>query len=552
MVYSFDIFDTLLLRPFLEPQDVWKIMEEDEHEAGFAHARKSADEITYKQASERGGEATIEEAYSLMPKKFQWLLKKEMDMERRVLRANPEMLAIWNDHIKRGERCIIVSDMYLPCEFIESVLRENGFDCWEKIYISRDFNCRKNTGELFKKVILDLQTNPIDILHIGDNEQSDVMIPRSLGIQAKLYKKISERFVEECPFARKIDRRVSGVLALGWHTFKFNNPTSSYWNKVGYLLGGTLGYAYVTWIVKTAKMLGKDRLVFVARDGYVLQKICNKLYPEIKTEYIYAPRITSIAVLGAIGSDPVAISDRNRYIANHFKNVDLSKIKEEYIRYISQFEFDDRCALIDGCSSAFSAQKLVEKGVGHDVFCFYLCAMATIEHAAAFFWTFNHGMPFQMLSEFLFCSPESPIKGVEDNMPVYEADSLFYEKFKMSVSNEITEASVACSKLLCDEKININAEDWMCFADTFMANLTDVDHLNLYNAKNAGDVEQKEFCNVVWTPRTTGEVHIKRVGRFSWIITIYKKYSTIWRLFTCRGIEKHVTDCSYKTEVISI
>ena len=312
-VYSFDIFDTLLLRPYADPQEVWKVLEEEENAVGFAKARKEADRITYAALKTKGGETTIEEAYELIP---QWkcLMQKEMNLERRVLRANPEMLKMWKELGKKGIRRIIISDMYLPSEFIQSLLRENGFGGWDAFYLSRDYNARKITGDLFKIVLEKEGIRPNELLHTGDNKYSDVKIPKKLGIQTHYYPKIIERLYSICPFARHIDSHLAGTLALGWHEFNTDNPQSTYWHRLGFMMGGVLGYLYVKWIVDSAKEMGINHLMFVARDGYVWEAICNKLFPEIKTVYFYAPRLTSIAVLGAIGTDPYAIKDRQRYI----------------------------------------------------------------------------------------------------------------------------------------------------------------------------------------------------------------------------------------------
>jgi len=551
-IISFDIFDTLLIRPYIEPQEVWNVLEEREGVKGFYKARKEADRISYQEATCRGGETSFEEAYALMPKEYQSLKQKEMDLEREVLRANPEMLELWNELGRQGKKRIIVSDMYLPKEFIESVLKENGFDGWDKFYLSREYDCTKVTGELFKVVLDDLKVEPWEILHIGDNEHSDVEVPKSLGMEAIHNNKVKDQFFEVCPFAKQIDGRLAGTLAVGWHQFKHDNPNHTYWHRLGFSMGGVLGYLYVSWIVKTAKSIGKDRLLFVARDGYIWQKICKELYPEMNTEYIYAPRLTSIAVLGAIGSDPWAIADRKRYMENHLKGVDTVAIKEEYRKYIKQFHIDDKCALVDGCSSAFSAQKLIESSVGCNVFCFYLSAMAEMQHGAALYYSPGHGMEFQMMSEFLFGSPELPITGIVDGIPVHTQECPNHELLKMSVADEMAEGAISCAKNLFMDKYTITPEEWLDYSNTFMNNLTDEDNEYLSYAKNAADVEQKQFVGLIWKPRPRGEIHIKRAGRFSFEITRFKKDTIVWRHISYRGIAKWVTDFSYTTMFINL
>ena len=309
-------------------------LERRENARGFFNDRKKADTDTYAAAIARGGETTLDEAYRLIP---QWrgMCEKELALEREVLYANPEMLEIWNYLGSIGKKRVIISDMYLPGDFIRSVLQDNGISGWDGFYLSNEHDCRKSSGRLYDVMLKEWGCSPEKVLHVGDNEQSDIKAARNVGIEGRLY------------------RRGSAWLAF-----------TSYWTSLGFRIGGSLGYMYVSWIAQTAKKLGKMHLMFVGRDGYILGKICNNLWPEIKTDYFFAPRIVSIQTLGVIGNDPLAVADRRKYMENHLKNNDSKKIKSWYSRYISQFEIDDNTALVDGCSSAFSAQRLIEDVVG--------------------------------------------------------------------------------------------------------------------------------------------------------------------------------------------
>jgi len=528
-VYSFDIFDTLLLRPYANPQEVWRVLEEQEHAPGFAKARKAADAKTFKEAIARNGETTIEAAYELIPQ-YKHLMQKEMDLERQVLRANPEMLKMWKELGAQGKHRIIVSDMYLSSDFIQDVLRENGFDGWDGFYLSRDYDCRKSSGKLFELMLQKESVKPEDVLHIGDNLISDVKMPASLGIHTQHYKKVIDRLYEVCPFTKHIDGRLSGALAIGWHQFLLDHPNATYWHRLGFMMGGVLGYIYVKWIVETAKKLGKDRLMFVARDGFVWKAMCNVLYREIETDYFYAPRLTSIAVLGAIGSDPWAIKDRQSYIDKHLRNADVSAIQDSYSHYLKQFAIDEKTAMVDGCSSGFSAQRLVEKAVGHDVFCFYLLAMAKKDDLAALYQTNLYSLQWQRFSEFLFGAPEPPIRGVTNNSPVYSNDISGQEQFKMDVSNDIKDGALACALTLRDEQIAVSAKDWIEYVDVFMMNLTEEDKQELSKAKNAADVEQKQFHQISYEPLPMNRVFLRKQGNylFSINVTMGKKWFKVW------------------------
>ena len=549
-IVSFDIFDTLLLRPYIDPQEVWRVLEKEENVPGFAAARKEADAQTYRLSSKENRETTIEEAYALIPQ-YQHLMQKEMDLERRVLTANPEMKALWDEVWLQGKKRVIVSDMYLSAEFIQSVLRENGFDGWDGFYLSRDYNARKTTGKLFSIMLEKEHCRPEEVLHIGDNKHSDVDMPRTLGMQSQHYPKIASRFLELCPFAKKIDPIIAGALVLGWHMYSWNRSDLTYWHRLGFVMGGTLGYMYVKWMMEACRQNDLNRILFVARDGYVWQKICKTLYPDFKTDYIYAPRMMSVAVLGAIGSDPGAIADRQRYIETYLKDVDCEKIRKEYTDYISRFAIDEHTAISDGCSSGFSAQRLIEAGVGHKVFCFYLLAMAKVQTGGALYQTNLYSMPWQMLSEFLFAAPTPPIKTLVGGEPVYSGETSEAEMFKVRLSEVIAEGAVACAKTFKTLGVEVTNEAWMTMFDAFRTNLTAEDEEYLDMAKNAADVEQKKFHNIV-SPKPASWSMIRWHGIP--LGAIIRRPDAIHEFFISRtkGYVYKKKDLTYQSKVVNL
>ena len=120
-VISFDIFDTLLLRPLLDPQDVWRMVEETSGAKDFAEARRTVDARTYAAATKRGGETTLDEAYALIPA-WACMKDKELAYEDQLLVPNPEVVALWRKAGELGKKRVIVSDMYLPAVFVKKLL----------------------------------------------------------------------------------------------------------------------------------------------------------------------------------------------------------------------------------------------------------------------------------------------------------------------------------------------------------------------------------------------------------------------------------------------
>ena len=87
-VVSFDIFDTLLLRPFLKPTDLFWKLERDEGAKGFAEDRIAGERRAHAKARAAGRvEATFQEIYEEIPK-WAGMMGKELEAEKICLTAN--------------------------------------------------------------------------------------------------------------------------------------------------------------------------------------------------------------------------------------------------------------------------------------------------------------------------------------------------------------------------------------------------------------------------------------------------------------------------------
>ncbi|OOP79415.1 hydrolase, partial [Helicobacter pylori] len=111
-VISFDIFDTLLLRPFIKPTDLFWYIETKYNIKGFHQARILA-EVQSREISKRQ-DITLDEIYHQIPKEFHSYKGVEIATEKEVLIPNLEMLELYRFAKENNKRVIIVSDMYLP------------------------------------------------------------------------------------------------------------------------------------------------------------------------------------------------------------------------------------------------------------------------------------------------------------------------------------------------------------------------------------------------------------------------------------------------------
>ena len=339
-VVSFDVFDTLLLRPYVKPTDLFaKIGGEEFMQERIAGERKA------RQIAAAAGrcEVMFDEIYALLPR---WgeMKQRELDEERRCLTANPEIVEVWNEAARLGKKRVITSDMYLPRSFIEDVLREKGIDGWDGFYLSSDTMKSKGDGSAYE--LLKSEWDGKHILHIGDNYDTDFVQAKRCCIEGYHYKKIADRLFEDCPYlkhfvetASQIERRMLvGALMVGWHFYKLEHPDFGYWNKIGFIFGGILGCAYMQYVDKLVRRYGLKHLLFVARDGYALERIYNLFNPKISTTYFYAPRSM-------------------RKPAN-------AEVERQYANYVVAQNITDNTALVDATTINFTAQSIVEKYTG--------------------------------------------------------------------------------------------------------------------------------------------------------------------------------------------
>ena len=195
-VVSFDVFDTLILRPFSEPSDLFILVGEELGIMDFCEIRKKAEEDARRRSEFLRGsrEVTLYDIYEMVEEETGVEAvsgaRTEFLTERKLCFANPYMLEVFRMVKARGKTVVAVSDMYLPRELMEELLRSCGYEGFDDILVSCDYSCTKRKGGLFD--ILRKKYRGV-IFHVGDHPRSDVEAARERGIEA----------VQECERGRK-------------------------------------------------------------------------------------------------------------------------------------------------------------------------------------------------------------------------------------------------------------------------------------------------------------------------------------------------------------
>lgn len=315
LLYSFDIFDTLITRTTAVPRGIFAIMQNSiKTDKNFADIPSVIKENFYvirtdaecfvreNRRNYKINEITINEIYDfikenhfLTKEQEERLLNLELETERKNLIPIPENIEKLKELVNKGKRVILISDMYLSSDFVKSVLI--GIDEVFKnvsFYISSDVKEQKCNGMLFKYVKEKENTEFKNWCHFGDNPKGDLEIPCSLGINATKYNYVPlTRYENEIIRRYPEDAYISLSVGTARNCRLFNKNKDEKFN-LGISLGAPCLYPYIDWIINQSKQQNYNRLYFVMRDGEVLKELTDILIEKnnlnIETKLIYGSR----------------------------------------------------------------------------------------------------------------------------------------------------------------------------------------------------------------------------------------------------------------------
>lgn len=144
-VVSFDVFDTLIFRPFAVPTDLFFCIGEKLKYPDFRTIRIETEKTARGKKNES---VTLKDIYDFLSERTgidsELGQRLEMETEMELCSANPSMKKVWDLVRASGKRIVLTSDMYLPSEFVGRLLEKNGFTGFEKVFISCECKCGKH------------------------------------------------------------------------------------------------------------------------------------------------------------------------------------------------------------------------------------------------------------------------------------------------------------------------------------------------------------------------------------------------------------------------
>ena len=314
MLYSFDVFDTVITRKTATPQGIFKQMQEEllskhmyddipeyvcknfyslririEQLVRVNYCYNGVEDVTLAQIYDgfiKTGYADIGQASQLE------------ELENRIEKANvlkiSKTIARIKELLWENQRVIFISDMYLPKKTICQMLATADPILAElPVYVSSEYKKSKWTGGLYDLVKQKESVEYTEWVHTGDNAYSDVEVPKRLGIRANPFLFEERKKIEDSILIKEKNSLYAEWAAGASRYIRAETGGDGAW-AVGVTAGANILLPYVLWILKEALDQGINRLYFVARDGYILKKMADiiilcKGYP-IKTVYIYGSR----------------------------------------------------------------------------------------------------------------------------------------------------------------------------------------------------------------------------------------------------------------------
>jgi len=269
---SFDFFDTLFVRFLLDPEDIFDIVGGAYGIRDFREQRRRAQGEAFRRMQADGRkEITLHDIYDCLealPVDASVIMRKEYELELSVVYPNDELTRVFDAIVTEGKPVVVTSDMYLPLSFYQEAFRQNGLP-QVPMFISAERNATKRDhGELFDIVAQELGFDPHTILHIGDNIRSDVQQAKSKGFVTIHYTEAypppkSQYSVPEVSLARGVYRK-----------YKEQLPSGS-GKELGFLYGGPAAVALLDWVSDKAIEDSIDHILFIARDGFILERIAS-------------------------------------------------------------------------------------------------------------------------------------------------------------------------------------------------------------------------------------------------------------------------------------
>ena len=340
---SFDVFDTLVIKPFLEQQDLFQFLnrkyaEQANVSTDFAERRIAAESKLRRAACNDKPplniitlDAIYDEIASALPCSAETadaVKAEEIRLETHFCRPRKTAKELFELARYLGKKVVIISDTCHDTATIELILKKCGYDGYERLFLSSNREASMASDGLFQFALDTLKVPGNSVCHIGNNWKSDYLAPKERGIRAFIFPSPVDTIRDKAKVTRtndcaSIGKKVYGPLgdtdeldrlfccrislALAANRY-FDNPfrpfhPESDFNIDPFLIGfyplamHQMGLAL--WIIEQCSRNGFCNARFVGSHSRLTMEFFNKLAPllqcETTAEYLPCSRSTLLA-----------------------------------------------------------------------------------------------------------------------------------------------------------------------------------------------------------------------------------------------------------------
>jgi FMN phosphatase YigB (HAD superfamily) len=369
---GFDIFDTLLCRPLLDPETNKAIVSKRiGGDAGrlYAEYRGKAEQLAREA---KGSDVGLDEIYAnlgelthLSQTNLQRLRRMEEGVEEASLDGRTEMVDLYKRALETGKKIALISDMFLPRSLIIKSLDKFGIEKWDALFLSNEIGLRKDHGDLYKHVLEYYGIKPEEMLMIGDNERSDVQIPSDMGMAFLHFFRPTElarglpRFanlISQHEHLQNIDAEVTLGLVVRKNFSQVHYetvdpdsflPAAPY--NWGYGLVGPLLTSFAFWLHQKAQEDGIDKLFFLSREGRIMQQVYDAWWNDAGEDWpgseylVISRRAAGVAALSTF--DEIIDIAKKDYFSNTLEKFLLTRFgislaRSEWEEYASPLRLE--------------------------------------------------------------------------------------------------------------------------------------------------------------------------------------------------------------------
>lgn len=307
-VISIDLFDTLVMRHTLFITDLFELVDLRLRQKGIEIADFARKRLGCEKELSVSHTPTLKEIYTKLAAENNVqeispddlvTLEWEIDCEQLVPRQ--EMCDLMREI--QGAVIYIVTDMYYSKKQIERILQNTGIDFYTELLVSCEYGTGKQQG-LFE--ILKEKLNGKSCLHIGDDRTADIESAKRHGLEAcQVYSGI-DLFEAVGYFGIWDDMKtLSDRLKAGMFVAKlFNSPFQfetqdrkigiTRARDIGFLLAAPMIADFTLWFRQQVRKFDLQNIWFCARDGYLIQRLYERLTGDFTSIYFLISRTAAI------------------------------------------------------------------------------------------------------------------------------------------------------------------------------------------------------------------------------------------------------------------